>query len=133
MQEVARRFKLDFRLASARDHAQSYAQLEAGKADAFATDDVLLYGLVAQHKAQNQYQVVGEFLSYDPTASCSARATRSSRTLVSRASTTLPRTARSSASTSAGSCSALPSGQSLDLPMSPQLETLIRAMAAKPE
>jgi hypothetical protein len=27
----------------------------------------------------------------------------------------------------------LPSGQSLDLPMSPQLETLIRAMAAKPE
>jgi glutamate/aspartate transport system substrate-binding protein len=27
----------------------------------------------------------------------------------------------------------LPSGESLDLPMSPQLETLIRAMAAKPE
>jgi len=27
----------------------------------------------------------------------------------------------------------LPSGQSLDLPMSPQLETLVRAMAARPE
>jgi glutamate/aspartate transport system substrate-binding protein len=27
----------------------------------------------------------------------------------------------------------LPSGQSLGLPMSPQLETIIRAMAAKPE
>jgi len=27
----------------------------------------------------------------------------------------------------------LPSGESVDLPMSPQLETLIRAMAAKPE
>jgi glutamate/aspartate transport system substrate-binding protein len=66
MKEIARRFKIDFRLASARDHAESYAQLEAGKADAFATDDVLLYGLVAQRKAQKQYQVVGEFLSYDP-------------------------------------------------------------------
>jgi hypothetical protein len=66
MQEIARRFKLDFKLATARDHAESYAQLEAGKADAFATDDVLLYGLVAQHKAQKKYQVIGEFLSYDP-------------------------------------------------------------------
>src|SRR5437868_3735740 len=66
MQEVARRFKIDVRLSSARDHAQSYAELEAGRADAFASDDVLLYGLVAQHKAQQQYQVVGEFLSYDP-------------------------------------------------------------------
>ena len=27
----------------------------------------------------------------------------------------------------------LPSGASIDLPMSPQLETLIRTMAAKPE
>jgi glutamate/aspartate transport system substrate-binding protein len=27
----------------------------------------------------------------------------------------------------------LPSGQSIDLPMSPQLETIVRAMAAKPE
>src|SRR5260370_639488 len=66
MQEIQRRFKIDFRLTSARDHAESYAQLEAGKADAFASDDVLLYGLVAQHKAQGQFQVVGEFLSYDP-------------------------------------------------------------------
>ena len=36
-----------------RDHAQSMAMLEAGKADAFATDDVLLYGFIAtEPKAQ---------------------------------------------------------------------------------
>ena len=52
MQEIARRFKIEFRLVAARDHALSYAQLEAGAAEAFATDDVLLYGLVAQHKAE---------------------------------------------------------------------------------
>ena len=37
-----------------------------GKADAFATDDVLLHGLIARHKAQRSLIVVGEFLSYDP-------------------------------------------------------------------
>src|SRR3954463_7146582 len=51
MQEIARRFKIAFRQVTARDHAESYAQLDAGKADAFATDDVLLYGLVAERKA----------------------------------------------------------------------------------
>ncbi len=30
-----------------KDHAESFAMLTQGKADAFATDDVLLYGLVA--------------------------------------------------------------------------------------
>lgn len=37
MREIARRFKVDFTLAPAREHAQSYAQLEAGRAEAFAT------------------------------------------------------------------------------------------------
>ncbi|MBN9536197.1 MAG: transporter substrate-binding domain-containing protein, partial [Alphaproteobacteria bacterium] len=37
-----------------------------GKADAFATDDVLLFGLIARHKAQDKMKVVGDLLSYDP-------------------------------------------------------------------
>jgi glutamate/aspartate transport system substrate-binding protein len=37
-----------------------------GKADAFATDDILLYGLIARHRAQRDFIVVGDFLSYDP-------------------------------------------------------------------
>ena len=40
--------------------------LADGKADAFATDDILLYGLIARHKAQDKFKVVGDFLSYDP-------------------------------------------------------------------
>jgi ABC-type amino acid transport substrate-binding protein len=66
MQDLARRSKIDFKIIKQKDHSESYAQVESGKADAFATDDVLLYGLVAQNKAQKTYQVVGEFLSYDP-------------------------------------------------------------------
>ena len=37
-----------------------------GKVDAFATDDVLLYGFIALNRAQDQLMVVGDFLSYDP-------------------------------------------------------------------
>ena len=40
--------------------------LADGKADAFATDDILLYGLIARHKAQATMKVVGDYLSYDP-------------------------------------------------------------------
>ncbi len=38
----------------------------AGKVDAFATDDVLLYGFIALNRAQDRLTVVGDFLSYDP-------------------------------------------------------------------
>ena len=66
MRELAAKFKIDMALAVAADHAASFAQLQAGQADAFATDDVLLYGLLAQNKAQADYVVTGDFLSYDP-------------------------------------------------------------------
>jgi glutamate/aspartate transport system substrate-binding protein len=48
------------------DHAQSLEMLASGKADAFATDDVLLYGFIATAKNASDMKVVGEYLSYDP-------------------------------------------------------------------
>jgi glutamate/aspartate transport system substrate-binding protein len=134
MQEIARRFKIDFRLVVARDHGQSYAQLEAGKADAFATDDVLLYGLLAQHKAHKRYEVVGEFLSYDPYGIMFRRNDAQLAELVKRAFHDLAEDGEIERQYKRWFLQRLPdAGQSLDLPMSPQLETLIRAMAAKPE
>jgi ABC-type amino acid transport substrate-binding protein len=133
MQEIARRFKVDFRLTIARDHAESYAQLEAGRADAFATDDVLLFGLVAQHNAQKKYQVVGEFLSYDPYGIMFRKGDAQLAELVTRAFHDLAQDGEIERQYKRWFLQRLPQGQSLDLPMSPQLETLIRAMAAKPE
>ena len=66
MRDLAQKFNLDVRLVALRDHADSFAQVVSGKTDAFATDDVLLYGLIAEHKMQGRYLVIGEFLSYDP-------------------------------------------------------------------
>jgi ABC-type amino acid transport substrate-binding protein len=133
MQEIQRRFKIDFRLTSARDHAASFAQLEAGKADAFASDDVLLYGLVAQRKAQGQYQVVGEFLSYDPYGIMFRKGDAQLAALVQRAFHDLAEDGEIERQYKRWFLQRLPSGQAVNLPMSPQLETLIRAMATRPE
>jgi len=137
MQEIARRFKIDFRQVAARDHAQSYAELAAGKADAFATDDVLLYGLLAERKARSEYQVVGEFLSYDPYGIMFRKGDAQLAELVTRAFHDLAEDGEIERQYKRWFLQRLPgpsnAGQSLDLPMSPQLETLIRAMAAKPE
>jgi len=66
MKRLNEKFKLGANVISARDHEESYRLVADGKADAFATDDILLYGLIARHNAQRELIVVGDFLSYDP-------------------------------------------------------------------
>ena len=66
MHNADRKFSLGLNIVTAADHEQSYQMLADGKADAFATDDILLYGLIARHKAQDKFKVVGDYLSYDP-------------------------------------------------------------------
>jgi glutamate/aspartate transport system substrate-binding protein len=66
MKRLNEKFKLGANVISARDHEESYSLVADGKADAFATDDILLYGLIARHNAQRELIVVGDFLSYDP-------------------------------------------------------------------
>src|ERR1700693_5385356 len=66
MHNVDKKFSLGLNIVTAGDHEQSYQMLVDGKADAFATDEILLYGLIARHKAQAKVKVAGEYLSYDP-------------------------------------------------------------------
>jgi glutamate/aspartate transport system substrate-binding protein len=66
MHNADKKYALGLNIVTSPDHEQSYQMLVSGKADAFATDDILLYGLIARHKAQGQFKVVGDYLSYDP-------------------------------------------------------------------
>jgi glutamate/aspartate transport system substrate-binding protein len=66
MHALDKKLVLGINIISAADHEQSYQMLVDGKADAFATDDILLYGLIARHKAQDKFRVTGDYLSYDP-------------------------------------------------------------------
>jgi len=61
-----KKLSLGLKIVTADDHEQSYQMLADGKVDAFATDDILLYALIARHKAQDKLAVVGDLLSYDP-------------------------------------------------------------------
>src|SRR5437764_14562869 len=66
MHTIDKKLALGLNIIAADDHEQSYQKLLDGKADAFATDDILLYGLIARHKTQDKFKVTGEYLSYDP-------------------------------------------------------------------
>jgi glutamate/aspartate transport system substrate-binding protein len=49
--------------------AQRYVFLEPDNfIYAYGSDDVLLYGLISKSKNPNDYEVVGEYLSFDPYA-----------------------------------------------------------------
>ncbi|MBR0739816.1 amino acid ABC transporter substrate-binding protein [Bradyrhizobium liaoningense] len=66
MHTADKKFSLGLNIVTSPDHEQSYQMLADGKADAFATDDILLSGLIARHKAQDKFRVTGDYLSYDP-------------------------------------------------------------------
>jgi len=133
MRDLASRFKIDFKLVSARDHAESFAQLRAGSVDAFATDDVLLYGLVAANGEGGKYDVVGEFLSYDPYGLMYRRGDPQMQRLVNATFQELAEDGEIERQYKRWFMKKLPSGYTLGLPMSAQLETIIRATATKPD
>jgi glutamate/aspartate transport system substrate-binding protein len=133
MRDLGTKFGIAFNLVSAPDHAHSFALLEAGKADAFATDDVLLYGLVAASRKQRDYHVVGEFLSYDPYGIMYRKGDPQLQRVVNATFQYLAEDGEIERQYKRWFMKPLPSGATLGLPMSPQLESLVRAMAAKPE
>lgn len=66
IKRVAKENGINIRYVMVKDHPQGWLNLENGRADAYASDDVLLYGLVSKSKNPDQFQVTGRFLSYDP-------------------------------------------------------------------
>ena len=57
---------INVKIVPVKDHPQAWLAVETGRADAYATDDVLLFGLISKSKDPGQFQVTGRFLSYDP-------------------------------------------------------------------
>jgi glutamate/aspartate transport system substrate-binding protein len=120
---------LGLKFLNAKDHAESFLAVESGRAIAFAMDDILLYGLVAKAKSPKDFDVVGDFLSYDPYGIMFRTNDDAFGVVVRRA------VARFFGDP--GQCNGpinatykkwfvdkLPSGESLNLPMSPQLKSI---------
>ena len=133
MRELDRKFSIGMNLLVSRDHAESFAEVLAGRADAFATDDVLLYGLIARSAERGNLQVIGDFLSYDPYGIMYRRGDPQLARLVNDTFHDLAEDGEIERQYKRWFMRKLPSGEAINLPMSAQLESLVRAMAVKPE
>jgi ABC-type amino acid transport substrate-binding protein len=133
MRDIARKFKVDLNLVVAKDHAQSFGRVVEGSADAFATDDVLLFGLIARNAGAGKFDVIGEFLSYDPYGIMYRKADPQMQRLVAETFRDLADDGEIERQYKRWFMKSLPGGAALGLPMSPQLESLVRAMAVRPE
>jgi glutamate/aspartate transport system substrate-binding protein len=66
IKRVAEENGINIKTLMVKDHPQGWLAVESGRADAYASDDVLLYGLISKSKNPDQFQVTGRFLSFDP-------------------------------------------------------------------
>ncbi|CAN7350915.1 amino acid ABC transporter substrate-binding protein [Paraburkholderia sp. SIMBA_054] len=130
LRDLDAKFRLGIQLQVVPDHAQGFAQVADGKADAFATDDVLLYGLIAQHAGERgEYRVVGDYLSYDPYGIMFRKDDPQLAQVVRDTFQELAADGEIDRQYKRWFLRRLPSGTSLDLPMSRQLATIIQSMA----
>src|SRR4051812_29764990 len=132
MHSIDNKFLLGLNIVASPDHEQSYQRLVDGKADAFATDDILLYGLIARHKAQGQFKVVGDYLSYDPYGIMFRRGEPQLAAVVERAFRKLGSSRDLIPLYNKWFVSRLPTGEKLNVAISPQLEEAFKAMDDSP-
>jgi glutamate/aspartate transport system substrate-binding protein len=128
MHAVDKKFSLGLNIMTAADHEQSYQTLVDGKADAFATDDILLYGLIARHKAQDKFRVTGEYLSYDPYGIMFRKGEPQLTAVVERAFRKLGSNRDLIPLYNKWFVSRLPTGEKLNVAISPQLEEAFKVL-----
>ena len=124
---------LDLQLVLGKDHDDSLLLVENDRAAAFAMDDILLFGLMANSKNPASLEVVGESLQVEPYACMLRKGDPEFKKLVDG---TISRMMKS------GEFSRLykkwfespipPKGVNLNLPMSEQLKTNLKAQSDLP-
>ena len=124
--KLAERQKIPIKFVFAGDHRESFDLLAAGKADAFANDDVQLYGMLAETKSASDFRVVGDFLTYADYALMFRKDDPDFAEVVERAFHRLAGSREIVAIYERWFQKPLPSGVRLNLPMSPHLEELFR-------
>src|SRR5712691_4979679 len=128
MHNVDKRFSLALNIVTSPDHEQSYQMLVDGKADAFATDDILLYGLIVRHKSQDKFRVTGEYLSYDPYGIMFRKGEPQLTAVVERTFRKLGSNRDLIPLYNKWFVSRLPTGEKLNVAISPQLEEAFRVL-----
>jgi len=128
MKALSDKQKLNMRFVVAKDHAHSFALVEKGQADAFATDDALLYGLIARSGHPRDFQVIGEFLSYDPYGIMYRKGDPAFDAVVKDAFERLATSRELEQIYNTWFLKKLPTGERLNLPMSAQLRSIFEIL-----
>lgn len=132
--EVVRRLSAQtappFTVAEAPDLSTAYAMLASGRADAFASDDILLAGLLALQLDSQRFRIVGDYLSFEPYAIAFRRDDPAFRDLVRQSFERMARAGTLTALYKRWLVQPLPTGVALNLPMSPHLAEMYRALGS---
>jgi glutamate/aspartate transport system substrate-binding protein len=120
---------LNIKFLNAKDHAESFLTVESGRAAAFSMDDVLLYGLVAKAKNPKDFEVIGDYLSYDPYGIMFRKNDGDFAIVVTRALAGLMRSGEINKIYDKWFVQKLPSGEMINMPMSPLLKAAFQLQA----
>ena len=123
---LAQRQKVGIQFVLAADHDESFKTLAAGNADAFANDDIQLYGAIAARNAASDYRVVGDFLTYADYALMFRLGDAEFAGVVKQAFERMAETGETRAIYRRWFQQRLPGGENLNVPMSPHLEYVFR-------
>ena len=125
--------KLDMQLILGKDHDDSLLLVESDRAVAFAMDDILLFGLMANSKNPASLEVVGDSLQVEPYACMVRKDDPEFKKLVDG---TINRMMKSGEFaklyTKWFESAIVPKGVNLGLPMSAELKVNLKALSDKP-
>jgi glutamate/aspartate transport system substrate-binding protein len=131
LKRLNEKYKLGIVIVSAKDHEESYDMLAQGKADAFATDDVLLNGFIIAKKAEATMEVVGDFITYEPYGIMFRKGDPLMNDAVRRAFETMARTRKLMSIYRKWFIEPTPTGELVNLPISAQLAETFRSLGAE--
>jgi glutamate/aspartate transport system substrate-binding protein len=127
------KLQLGAKLTLVRDNEQAFQALDAGKADAWAGDDAILYATAAESKTPKDFVVLDEFLSYDPYGIMYRKNDPQLDALVKKSFEKLAETRELARIYEQWFLRKLPSGRTLGLSMSPQLEGIFESLGQPTE
>jgi ABC-type amino acid transport substrate-binding protein len=124
---------LDMDIVLGKDHADAFLLVESDRALAFAMDDILLFGLIANAKNPAEFEVVGDALQVEPYACMLPKDDPAFKKVVDDTIVGLMKSGEFEKMYTKWFLSPIPPKNApLNLPMSPQLRDNIKAPSDKP-
>jgi glutamate/aspartate transport system substrate-binding protein len=128
IRSLSRARALGISVHSELDLQKAFDELASGRADAFATDEVLLYGFLAKRHWPKDLMVVGDYLSYEPYSLMFRRDDSQFSAVVERSFQRLADTRELRWTYDRWFLKPLPSGERIGLDMNPQLVTIFEGL-----